>query len=131
MSSPLLLDIVSYLVAAGMATGDGIDAFRDFSPEDPDHVVVLHEYQGSARVHYESNVNRSVQVTVRDKNADVAREKCLQIYNLFYSQESYVVHFTSSRWGQVYLRQQPFRINQDSKDRVTYGFNIGVTTTVD
>ncbi len=131
MTGMLLLDVVQHLVDNGLVQGDGIDAFRDFRPEDPDHVVVLYEYQGSPRVHYEPNVNRSVQVTVRDKDADVARQLCVQIYNLLYSQESYVVHFTPSRWGQVYLRQPPFRLLQDSKDRVVYGFNIGVTTLPD
>lgn len=126
----LLLDIVEFLTTKGVVQGDGIDAFRDFRPEDPDRLVALYEYQGSPRLFYEPLVNRSVQVTVRDKDADVAQALCLQIYNMLYSEDS-VVHFTSSRWGQVYLRQPPFRLLQDSKDRVVYAFNIGVTTTVE
>ncbi len=126
----LLLDMVTYLSTEGLVAGDGIDTFRDFRPEEPDHVVVLYEYQGSPRIYYEPLVNRSVQVTVRDKDADAAKQLCDTIYNVLYSSDT-VVHFTSNRWGQVYLRQPPFKLSQDSKDRIVYAFNIGVTTTAD
>lgn len=130
MANPLLLDIVIFLMDSGIVQGDGVDAFRDFTPEAPDSLVALHEYKGDPAVSYDQNVNRSVQVTVRDKDADVARRRALEIYKLLMS-DNLIVHFTSDRWGQVYLRQPPFKISQDNNDRVTYGFNIGITTTIE
>ena len=130
MANPLLLDIVTFLADNGVVQGDGVDAFRDFTPEAPDSLVALHEYKGDPAVAYDPNVNRSVQVTVRDKDADVARQRALYIYKLFIS-DNLIVNFTPDRWGQVYLRQPPFKIGQDNNDRVTYGFNIGITTTIE
>lgn len=130
MTNPLLLDIVTFLADNSVVQGDGIDAFRDFTPEAPDSLVALHEYKGDPAVAYDPNVHRSVQVTARDKDADVARQKALKIYKLLTS-DNLIVQFTPDRWGQVYLRQPPFKIGQDDNDRVTYGFNIGITTTIE
>jgi hypothetical protein len=130
MANPLLLDIVTFLADNGIVQGDGVDAFRDFTPEAPDSLVALHEYKGDPAVFYDPNVNRSVQITVRDKNADVARQKALDIYKLLTS-DNLIVQFTPDRWGQVHLRQTPFKIGQDNNDRVIYGFNIGITTTIE
>lgn len=130
MANPLLLDIVTFLADNGIVQGDGVDAFRDFMPEAPDSLVALHEYKGDPAVAYDPNVHRSVQVTARDKDADVARQKALKIYKLLTS-DNLIVQFTPDRWGQVYLRQPPFKIGQDDNDRVTYGFNIGITTTIE
>lgn len=130
MANPLLLDIVTFLADNGIVQGDGVDAFRDFTPEAPDSLVALHEYKGDPAVAYDPNVHRSVQVTARDKDADVARQKALKIYKLLTS-DNLIVQFTPDRWGQVYLRQPPFKIGQDDNDRVTYGFNIGITTTIE
>lgn len=130
MANPLLLDIVTFLADNGIVQGDGVDAFRDFTPEAPDSLVALHEYKGDPAVFYDPNVNRSVQITVRDKDADVARQKALDIYKLLKS-DNLIVQFTPDRWGQVHLRQTPFKIGQDNNDRVIYGFNIGITTTIE
>lgn len=130
MANPLLLDIITFLTDNGVVQGDGVDAFRDFTPEAPDSLVALHEYKGDPAVAYDPNVHRSVQVTARDKDADVARQKALKIYKLLTS-DNLIVQFTPDRWGQVYLRQPPFKIGQDDNDRVTYGFNIGITTTIE
>lgn len=130
MANPLLLDIVTFLTDKRIVQGDGVDAFRDFTPEAPDSLVALHEYKGDPAVFYDAAVNRSVQITVRDKDADVARQRALEIYKVLTS-ENLIVQFTPDRWGQVHLRQPPFKIGQDSNDRVTYGFNVGITTTIE
>lgn len=132
MPNPLLLDIVLYLTDAGVIKGDGIDTFRDFIPEMPDNIVAITEYQGSPVVPYETTVHRSVQVSVRNKNADVARRKSFELYEaLKPTSEDCRVDFTPTRWGQVSIRQTPFRLKTDANDRVTYGFNLGITTTID
>lgn len=130
MANPLLLDIVTFLTDKHIVQGDGVDAFRDFMPEAPDSLVALHEYKGDPAVFYDTAVNRSVQVTVRDKDADIARQRSLEIYKVLTS-ENLIVQFTPDRWGQVHLRQPPFKIGQDSNDRVIYGFNVGITTTIE
>lgn len=130
MANPLLLDIVLFLKNNGIVQDDGVDAFRDFTPEAPDSLVALHEYKGDPAVPYDPTVHRSVQVTVRDKNADNARRRALEIFKLFTS-ENLIVNFTPTRWGQVYLRQTPFKLSQDKNDRVTYAFNVGITTTIE
>lgn len=130
MANPLLLDIVLYLTSKGVITGDGVDTFRDFVPEKPDNLVSITEYKGSPMVHYEPSAHRSVQVSVRDTDADSARRKALEIYKQFISENS-IVDFTPDRWGQVSLRQPPFRVSTDSSDRVTYAFNMGITTTIE
>ena len=134
MPNPLLLDIVAYLTTKGVVSGDGIDIFRDFIPEMPDDIVIITEYQGSPVLPYESAVHRSVQLSVRGKNADIARSKALEIFSLLQEDikdDSGRVDFTEERWGQVSLRQTPFRMSTDSSDRVRYAFNMGITTTID
>lgn len=130
MSNPLLLDIVTYLKTQGIVMGDGEDAFRDFSPESPDNVVVLFEYTGDPAIYYDPIVNRSVQITVRNISANIARQKALDIFKSLVSDNA-KIQFTDVRWGLVFLRQHPFRIGTDANNRSIYGFNIGVTTTID
>lgn len=129
MQEPLLLDMVNYLVDNGIVIGDGIDAFRDFVPDKPDNIVILYEYAGEPKLPFESMVHRSVQVTVRDTDADVARSKALSIFNLLDAEDK-VIKFTDNRWGQVSLRQPPAKLKTDKNERVTYGFNVGISTTI-
>lgn len=130
MPNPLLLDIITYLTNNKIVEGDGVDAFRDFTPDEPDNVVVLNEYQGSPPLFYEESVHRSVQVCVRNIDADIARATALKIYKLMQSKNS-VINFTEDRWGQVSLRQPPFKIDMSEKERTTYSFNMGITTTIE
>lgn len=127
----LLESLVAYCVAKGILVGDGVDSFRDFMPDAPDNVVVFHEYSGSPVSAFTENVHRSVQVKVRHNSASAAREKALQLLSVFKSDsESLRVDFSDSTWGQVYIRQTPFKLSQDTGDRVTYCFNLGITTNI-
>lgn len=127
----LLLLLVEYCVANGVLVGDGEDAFRDYMPEIPDALVAFHEYAGDQLSLLTSVVHRSVQVKVRDTSAEAARNKALQILQLFISEsESRRVDFSENAWGQVYIRQLPFKLQQDSSNRVTYCFNLGITTNI-
>lgn len=127
----LLEALVKYCVSNSVLVGDGEDSFRDFMPETPDAVVVFHEYSGSPLSQFTDSVHRSVQVKVRDKSAESARAKALDVLRLFKSDtESLRVDFSDSLWGQVYIRQVPFKLQQDSSNRVTYCFNLGITTNI-
>lgn len=128
----LLEDIVTYLTNEGVVQGDGVDTFRDFKPETPDNIVSLHEYQGDPVSPYTDVVHRSVQVVVRNKSATEAQRIAIAIYKkLLPVDETKKVVFTDSRWGQVHLRQTPHKFSQDANDRVHYGFNFGITTTLE
>lgn len=129
----LLLDIATFLITNGQATADGTDIFRDFTPENPDTLVALHEYSGDPTNLYDDAVHRSVQILCRDKDADNARQKAVDIFQLFrlMQDDAGKVVFTAERWGQVYLRQTPFRLQTDKNNRVYYAFNIGITTTIE
>lgn len=127
----LLECLVAYCVSNGVIVGDGEDAFRDFTPPLPDAVVVFHEYAGDPVSPFTDSVHRSVQIKVRDKSAEAARAKALLVLGLFKSDtESLRVDFTNDYWGQVYIRQTPFKLDQDESDRVTYCFNLGITTNI-
>ena len=127
----LLECLVAYCVTKGILVGDGEDAFRDFTPEQPDNIVVFHEYSGDPVSPFTGSVHRSVQVKVRHKNAETARTKALQVLKVFRSEtESLRVDFSEDLWGQVYIRQSPFKLNQDEGNRVTYCFNLGITTNI-
>lgn len=129
----LLEDIVTYFTSKGLIEGDGIDAFRDFKPETPDNIVSLHEYKGDPVSMYTDVVHRSVQVVVRNKSAvaaqDLAKNLCKALLNDM--AENKRVDFTSTRWGQVHIRQAPYKFSQDESDRTLYGFNLGITTTME
>ena len=125
----LLEDIATYLAEQGLVDAD--DVYRDFKPESPDNIVSLHEYQGDPVSPYIETVHRSVQVVVRNKSADAARSLAIKLYNAFLSStEDRRVDFTPTRWAQVYVRQAPHKFSQDASDRVHYGFNLGITTTI-
>ena len=127
----LLLTLINYCKTSGVLIGDGEDAFRDFTPESPDAVVVFHEYAGDGITPFMSVVHRSIQVKVRDKSAEAARTKALEVLNLFKSDtESLRVDFSEDLWGQVYIRQLPFKLQQDASNRVVYCFNLGITTNI-
>lgn len=127
----LLEDIVQYLTNLNLIEGDGVDTFRDFKPETPDNIVSLHEYKGDPLSPFMSEVHRSVQVVVRNKSAVKAQELAKALCNAFITDnESRRIDFTPERWGQVYVRQAPYKFSQDESDRIHYGFNLGITTTI-
>ncbi len=129
----LLKDIVDYFTAKGLIQGDGIDAFRDFQPEAPDNIVSLHEYKGDPISAYTDAVHRSVQVVVRNKSAEAAQSLAKQLCQSIIEDSAMNkrVDFTATRWGQVHIRQAPYKFSQDENDRVLYGFNLGITTTIE
>ena len=129
----LLKDMVSYFTSKGLIEGDGIDAFRDFKPETPDNLVSLHEYKGDPVSMYTDVVHRSVQVVVRNKSAEAAQALAKNLCKALLDDmaENKRVDFTATRWGQVHIRQAPYKFSQDESDRTLYGFNLGITTTME
>jgi len=128
----LLEDIITYLQANGLVQGDGIDAFRDFKPDEPDNIISLHEYKGDPVSPFTQVVHRSVQVVVRNKSAAAAKTKADELFSAFRKyDDAQRIDLTPTRWGQFHIRQFPFKLSQDNRDRTHYSFNLGITTTID
>ena len=128
----LLELLIEYCVSNGALVGDGVDSFRNFMPEAPDDIVVFHEYASDAPLpSFTEHVHRSVQVRVRGTSDEIARSKALELYKLFIAEtEDLKVDFSVDTWGQVYIRQLPFKFDQDKSNRVIYCFNLGITTNI-
>ena len=72
MGQPLLLDIITFLTTKNVVIGDGVDAFRDFIPEEPDTLIALIEYKGDPMTPVDPTAHRSVQVSTRNKDANLS-----------------------------------------------------------
>lgn len=127
----LLLALIEYGVSKGVLVGDGKDSYRDFMPELPDTAVTFAEYAGNPVSQFIDCVHRSVQVKSRSMDAEAARAKAMQLLDIFKADdESLRINFSDTLWGQVYIRQTPFKLEQDTAGRVTYCFNLGITTNI-
>ena len=125
----LLLDIVNYLIAQDVVTGDGVDIFRDIMPDEPGNCSSLHEYLGD--IAFINNMtNRSIQVRHRNTDYVIGKAKIKSIYDVLYQPESEIriVDFTATRWGIVKARNYPYKLNNDERDRVIFIFNMGIVT---
>lgn len=133
MANPLLLDIARFFAANSVVQGSGIDTFLDFAPPEPDNLVYLMEYEGDPAIPWDKHVHRSVQITTRAKSAEYARLWSRDLFKTLQNamDEDRRVQFTSTRFGQVYLRQPPFRMQMDENTRTYFTFNVGITTTIE
>lgn len=130
--SLLLEDILEELVNQGFYNGLGLDAFWDKMPSSPDRCLVVYEYTGLPEVPYESAVHRSVQVTCRNTSASLAKIDAERVHEFIVTslEEDGRIDF-NGRFTQTSLRQTPFKIDEDDRSRVIFGFNIGITTSRD
>lgn len=126
----LLSDLATYLQARRVISGDGVDTFRDFTPDSPSSCVTLFEYPGTPDFMSEAAA-RSVQVMVRDGNAESARQKAWAIYNVLNVPDDRIIYFTSTRWTITVPRQTPTKIGIDEHNKVLWGFNLAITTNGD
>lgn len=129
--SDLLLDLTEYLTTEGLAQGDGIDVWRDHRPEQPDFVIVLHEYSGGTVPLFEDMSQRSVQVSVRDKSAAVAKAKAWEIFKALLGSNLDESLLVNGRSCMLHFRQTPFKMFVDESKRVVWSFNLGVSTGLD
>lgn len=132
--SDLLLKIVDYLVEENKIHGDGIDAFRDFMPDNPDQVVSLYEQPGRGSMHGADGVARRIQVSVRGSHDDPnwPREKVWDIYNTLDIPDRVIdtreTHHTVELWGVFVGLHTPFKLKTDENGRDIYTFHLGITT---
>ena len=119
----LLQDFESYFKSKNVNTL----IFRDTMPDKPDNAIALYEYQGSKDFPQIDGATRPVQIVVRDKSATAAKVLARQLYNLLQTDDS-ILYLTAERWAIVYLKEPPFKLKADDKDRIYYCFNVITTT---
>ena len=130
--SLLLEDILEELVAQELYNGLGLDAFWDKMPASPDRCITLYEYTGLPEVPYEPAVHRSVQITCRNTSASLAKADADAVHEFLVTSLDEASRLDyNGRFTQTSIRQTPFKIDEDDRNRVTFGFNIGVTTSRD
>lgn len=131
--SLLLEDMLTFLVDNGICKGLGEDAFWDKLPDSPDSCIAVFEYEGMAEMPYETDaLHRSVQIVCRASTASSAKATATRVHNLIRSsldETGKIIY--NGRFTQTSIRQAPFKLNEDKKARVTYGFNLGITTSED
>lgn len=124
----LLLDIISYLVAQGIATGDGIDCFRDNMPPSPDAVISIFEYPGGGSQPGVECSDRLVQIQVRALTYSAAREKANQVYGALNNPSDPIVSLTATRWAVINGRVSPYKLLQDENERTVFACSVTITT---
>jgi hypothetical protein len=130
--SNLQIDLAQYLVVNGIGSGEGVDIFRDFTPDTPDNIVIFYEYAGSPLDGSIDAANRSIQVRVRDKSYASARAKINQIYKLLHTPgQSVKVNLPNGRWMIGTARQTPFKLMEDTTKRTVFAFNYAILTYTD
>ena len=125
----LLEDILTEFVNQGLYTGLGVDAFYDKMPDMPDRCIVVYEYSGLPVVPYEDAVHRSVQIVCRNSSTTLVKTDIERVLDFIVTSldETGRIDF-NERFTQTSIRQTPFKIDEDDRTRVLFGFNIGVTT---
>ena len=131
--SYLLKDIIEFIASNDLCEGAAIDAFWDKLPDLPDDCLALFEYASDVERPWDKDtMHRSVQIIFRAPTASKAKAKATQVYNLINDSldEAGRIDY-NGRFSQTTLRQTPFKIDEDAKARVFYGFNMGITTSID
>ena len=128
----LLDDIALFLTEHGLCKGLGVDIFTDKLPDSPDECYVLFEYDGAPEVPYEQAVQRNVQLICRATSAIQAKTNATSVHNLIKQSldETGRIDY-NGRFTQTTLRQTPFKLDEDEKNRVVFGFDMGMTTSID
>ena len=128
MTEDLLLDIINHTISEGKATAKDVDIFKDYTPDSPDGCTIINEYNGSALPQFSDMSVRSIQVVVRDLKSVVAMGKAWELFSLFKPETSFSQ--IGTRTCIISMRNTPIKISTDEKTRVSYGFNMGITTKI-
>jgi len=125
----LLLDLVNYIIAQGLATTGGQDILYNDMPDSPNNLISLLEYAGQSSPISDFGL-RSIQPNIRNESDDEARVKAWALYNLFHPNdiEDSIIFLTATRWTKISCRNEPFKLKEDESHRTIYVFNMGVLT---
>lgn len=124
----LLLDIITYLNSRAIVLGDGIDCFRDSSPETPDNVITFLEYSGGHSQPGVECVDRYVQIQIRNTSYEGSRLLAMRIYNELNRPTDPIMFLTGVRWAVINGKASPVRLRQDTNERTIFYCELKVTT---
>lgn len=122
----LLLDIINYIIAHGLAVAKDVDIFKDYSPVNPVDCTIIYEYNGTEPASFTRTSVRSIQVTARAKSGAIASKKCWDIFNLMYQEDGLIT--IGTRKCIIGMRNTPTKIAVDEQNRVLFAFNCAITT---
>lgn len=125
--SELIKDIKTYLVNQGIALTSVI--FLDSLPDTPDNLIVISEYGGSTSIGLDE---ARIQILVRNTSYSTGKTLINSIRALLdtVSVEQFVT-LATSRKAVFSAIQRPFKLNEDSKKRITFVCNFKVITVRD
>jgi hypothetical protein len=123
-------DIATYIVNNGEAVAIGADIFIDFQPEDPADCIAVYVSNAGSPHTFEDTITRSIQVVSRSANPSIALDNATNIMMLF-RQDDEKFQLVDTRWAVSHIIQVPFKLKIDNKRRVSYAFNMNITTILD
>lgn len=121
----LIGDVANLIIGEELAQAVDVDIFKDFIPDNPDDIVVVSEYSSLQVVAFANASVRSIQIVCRSKSNSKAREKCWKIFDTFLSRIP--ITTIGGRTCVLAIRNAPFKMEVDKKNRHLYVFNMGVT----
>lgn len=121
----LLDDFETYFATLGLL--DDFTVYKDTTLDEVPKAITIFEYAGGSLVPNGITGLRSVQITARSFDPMEAKEKAYALFKALQVPNG-IIHLTPTRWGQLTLRQVPFKIKVDAEGKHTYGFNLGINT---
>lgn len=111
---------------------NGANIYQDSIPDAPDDIYVLFEYNSkTAATKFNSAIVRYVQVTYRNKSGLASKAAILEAFKLFQQTDENITDLPGGRWAIIKPLQAPFKVSEDSQNRIYYGFNVAITTNSD
>jgi len=126
----LLTELTNYLEAQGVAK-KGNNLFAGLRPEEPDEVLVLHEYPGMAPEYQNDGqstgpVRERPQVQVMGRGKDYESVRAMVQAAWVALGKITNVTLSGARYIEVRPSSSPALLGRDSNDRVLIGFNASV-----
>ena len=128
MKSDLLLDVINYVIEHQLATQKDVDIFKDVMLDTPDNCISVFEYVNAGASWNSEMSTRNVQVVVRDTSGQKAMDLSWKLFHLFKPTEP--LSYIGTRHCAVTMKSTPTQIDQDSKRRRKYAFNMSILTTL-
>lgn len=121
----LLDNLVTYLIAEGIATKGGKDIFIGVLPENQDNAVKLNQTGGLEPSHYLPIEQPTVQVMVRNTAFGAGLDKAKAIYDALHRQgDNLLLASGGVDVMTCFAIQEPFHLGQDENQRHLFVVNF-------
>ena len=94
----------------------------------PNSIIVLSEYGGAPRTFGVEVSDRSVQIIVRRSTYSAAKAASWAVFEALVIPDDPIQNLTATRWGIVSARSTPIKLLEDAHTRISFVFNLGITT---